>query len=131
MHNYQYSTFFRALADVESGGNDKAIGSKGEVSAFQILPHIWTKYSDSLCTPYHVQNRMKSMGVARKLNSYNLSVYKKDTGNLPPVYDMYVMWNYGITKYKKAKYNRSKLPKKVKERADRFINLYTIYERNN
>ena len=128
MYNIQYNTFFKALADVESGGNDRAIGSKGEVSAFQILPSIWNAHSDMPCSLYHVQNRTKSIRVARKLNSYNLCVYKKDTGNLPQAYDMYVMWNYGVTKYKKMGYDRTKLPKKVKERAERFINTLQIYE---
>lgn len=128
MYNIQYNIFFKALADIESGGNDRAIGSKGEVSAFQILPSIWRTYADCPCSPYHVQRRDKSIRVARKLNSYNLCVYNKDTGNLPQAYDMYVMWNYGVTKYRKLKYIRSSLPKKVRERAERFVNTLQIYE---
>lgn len=131
MYNIHYKTFFKTLADVESGGNDRAVGKKGEVSAFQILPSMWKEHSEYHCSPYHFFNRTKANQVARKINSYNLGIYKKDTGNLPQVYDMYVMWNYGVVKYKKAKYNRSSLPEQVKERAERFINLYTIYERTN
>ena len=128
MYNNQFNAFFQALADIESGGNDRAVGKKGEVSAFQILPSMWKSYSESPCTPYHTQRKDKSICVARKINSNNTMTYKKDTGQMPQVFDMYVMWNYGVTKYRKLKYDRTKLPKQIKDRATRFLNILITYE---
>ena len=35
----------RSLADFESGGNDHAVGTHGEVSRYQILPALWRQHS--------------------------------------------------------------------------------------
>jgi len=39
------SVAFEALAMVESGGRDGAIGPAGEVSRYQIMPSVWRQYT--------------------------------------------------------------------------------------
>jgi hypothetical protein len=36
---------WRALAMLESGNNDRLVGTKGEVTAYQIMPFQWHRYS--------------------------------------------------------------------------------------
>jgi hypothetical protein len=38
-------TRLRALAEVETGTKDRAIGRAGEVSRYQISPRVWRQYS--------------------------------------------------------------------------------------
>ena len=40
-------SFWAALAEIESGGNDYAVGNVGEVSRYQIRPEVWRAYSSS------------------------------------------------------------------------------------
>ena len=64
----QYMPFLKALADIESGNNPRAIGAKGEVSAYQILPKVWEEVDPNLpMVEQNIVNIQKSGRVAAKL----------------------------------------------------------------
>lgn len=54
----------RALAEIESGNQDDAIGPCGEISAYQLMKYNWRKHTS---LPYsYASNRVIAREVARK-----------------------------------------------------------------
>lgn len=39
--------YLRAISEIESGTNDRAIGPRGEISRYQLKPTIWHHYTQS------------------------------------------------------------------------------------
>lgn len=114
-----------ALGHFETGAStpircaaDAKIGTRKEVSRFQILPHVWKSYSASR----EFQNPNVAWVVAEKILADRQAQFRRATGrNWEPV-DLYIMWNApGV--YEKAKWDRSRVSPVVMERAQRFSNL--------
>jgi len=114
-----------ALAHFETGATtpvrcaaDSKVGSRKEVSRFQILPHIWRQYSKS---PQY-QNPDVAWSVTEKILAERHAWFTKATGREWDPVDLYIMWN-APSVYERAKWDRRKVSAVVMERAKRFANL--------
>jgi hypothetical protein len=108
-----------ALSLIESGGNDAAVGEAGEVSRYQILPKVWRTYSRS----QNYRNPWLSGEVARHHLRFLMTRFQQETGRNPRDFDLYVMWNAGLTYYRKLGFDANKVHRIIRERAERFVNL--------
>ena len=114
-----------ALAEFETGAlspkpcaADHAIGSRNEVSRFQILPVIWRQYSSS--RDYH--NPQTAWKVAEKILNDRERDFRQATQREWDLTDIYLMWNApGL--YRRSNWNREKISPVVLKRAQRFANL--------
>jgi hypothetical protein len=104
---------------IESADNDQAVGQAGEVSRFQIKPHIWRKYSPN---PGYGNSALARV-VARRLLSDLESDFRRRARREPTDFDRYVLWNAGPAYYARVGYSRARVSGVVGERAVRFANL--------
>jgi hypothetical protein len=111
-----------ALSLIESGNNDAAVGSLGEVSRYQIRPHIWREYSasrswrDSRVSAQVAENHLKSLE----------ETFMKRSGRAPTDFDSYVLWNAGAAYYAKVGFSPARVHPVIRERAQRYVNLRTV-----
>jgi len=96
-----------ALSMIESGDDDRAVGSKGEISRFQIKPLLWNggNPSDSQTALTAAQTIMKE-----RVDKFE-SAHKRQ----PTDFEFYVLWN--------APAQVDNPSPKVSARAKRFANL--------
>ncbi|MBI4661018.1 MAG: hypothetical protein HY735_19465 [Verrucomicrobia bacterium] len=110
-----------ALAQIESGhfrNPDKAKGSSGEVSRFQIMPEVWREYTQSR----NYSNPIVAWSVAQRILKERETWFVRATGRRPSAFDLYVMWNKpGL--YERLGFNPRRLPQKLRDVAVRFENL--------
>jgi hypothetical protein len=114
-----------ALGHFESGATspvrcsaDNKVGSRKEVSRFQILPNVWRQYSKS----GEYRNPDVAWTVVEKILTDRYTQFTRATGREWDGVDLYIMWNApGV--YEKARWDRRKVSKIVLERAYRFNNL--------
>lgn len=114
-----------ALGHFESGATtptrsaaDAKIGSRKEVSRFQILPQVWRQYSKSA----QYRDPDAAWAVAEKVLTDRHTWFTKATGREWDAVDLYLMWNAPAV-YERAKWDRRKVSRVVLERAQRFANL--------
>ncbi len=111
-----------ALSLIESGNNDAAVGSLGEVSRYQIRPYIWREYSasrswrDSRVSAQVAENHLKSLE----------ETFVKRAGRAPTDFDSYVLWNAGAAYYAKVGFSPARVHPVIRERAQRYVNLRTV-----
>jgi hypothetical protein len=98
-----------ALSMLETGNNDRALGRKGEVSRFQILPSEWRRYGTG--DPHN------PAGAARAVQRIMACRVAKLYAAAHPLtnFDFYVLWN--------APAQAGHPSPVVRERAQRFANL--------
>src|SRR5262245_11368056 len=108
-----------ALSMIESADNDLAVGQAGEVSRFQIKPHIWNNYSPN---PGY-ENSALARVVARQFLADLEKDFKRRARREPNDFDRYVLWNAGPAYYARLGYSRARVTGVVRERAVRFANL--------
>lgn len=97
-----------ALSMIESGNDDSAIGSLGEVSRYQIRPKLWPGGNP--------HNAAFALGVAQKIMQSRLAKFERNHNNRPPTdFEFYVLWN--------APQEVNHPCKAVAARAHRFANL--------
>lgn len=113
------STRLAALGMLESGDDDTAVGSFGEVSRYQIKPWIWRQY----CACEEYQNRELSTQVAGRHLAELQRIFRKRARREPDDFDLYVLWNAGPTYYGRIGFAQSRVHPVVRERARRFANL--------
>jgi hypothetical protein len=117
-----------ALAEFETGAltakpcaADRAIGSRNEVSRFQILPHVWRQYSDSP----HYHDPQVAWRVANKILEEREQAFRQATKREWDFTDIYLMWNApGL--YRRANWDRERVSSTVLKRARRFANLLEV-----
>ena|SRR5947209_6536305 len=108
-----------AISMIESGDNDSAIGGAGEISRYQIKPSVW-----HLLTPLNDYNDQQvSSRVAARYLAFLESSFLKQTGRLPDDFDSYVLWNAGLSYYKRIGFSAERVSPVIRERAERFVNL--------
>lgn len=112
-------TKLEALSMIESGDDDRAVGSAGEVSRYQIMPNVWKSYTSS--TAY--RNQGVSTKIAQQHLEYLEGYFRKRTGRDPSDFDRYVMWNAGPVYYSKIAFTPRRVHPLIRERANRFVNL--------
>jgi hypothetical protein len=96
-----------ALAMIESGGDDGAVGRDGEVSRFQIRSELWPGGDP--------RNAEDALAAARNIMKPRLEEFQKKHGRPAPDFEFYVLWN--------APAEIDHPSKTVAERARRFSNL--------
>ena len=115
-----------ALAEFETGATragrcagDRAVGSRQEISRFQILPAIWREYSHA--TNY--QSPDAAWAVAEKILRDREVIFRRATGREWDAVDLYLMWN-APGAYQRAHWDRAKVSRAVRDRAHRYANLW-------
>ena len=113
------SSWLEALGQIESGDDDRAVGTAGEISRYQMLPQIWRLYSTS--------RAYRDVRVSTRVADQHLScleeMFRVCTGREPSDFDRYVLWNAGPTYYSRVGWARSRVVPVVAQRAVRFANL--------
>lgn len=108
-----------ALSLIESGDNDAAVGRAGEVSRFQIMPHVWSHYSGSRA----FRNSKVSTEVAARHLQELTTWFQQRTGRAASDFDIYVLWNAGPTYYHRIGFKTSRVNRVISERARRYATL--------
>ena len=108
-----------ALGMIETGNDDGAIGSAGEISRYQLRPTVWKTY----CSSRDYRNPQVSVQVARQHWNYLAAYFQEKTGRVPTDYDMYVLWNTGGGYYARKGFSKHQIASVVQDRAQRFVNL--------
>ena len=98
---------WEALSMIESGNNDHAIGSVGEISRFQIRPELWPGGNP--------HNPEQALTAAQKTMIPRLNQFQRSHNRQPTDFEFYVLWN--------APWVVDHPSAVVKERAQRFVNL--------
>jgi len=98
---------WEALSMIESGDNDHAIGQRGEVSRYQILPALWPGGNP--------QNEQEALSAARAIMGVRLARFEKIHRRPANDFEFYILWN--------APWEADHPSRAVSERARRFANL--------
>jgi hypothetical protein len=96
-----------ALSMIESGNDDSAIGSLGEVSRYQIRPYLWPGGNPL--------NAGAALDVAQKIMKPRVAKFKHTHNRVPTDFEFYVLWN--------APQEVNHPCRAVAKRAERFANL--------
>jgi len=96
-----------ALSMIESGDNDHAIGARGEVSRYQILPALWPGGNP--------QNGQEALSAARAIMGVRLAHFEKVHQRPANNFEFYILWN--------APWEADHPSRAVSARARRFANL--------
>ena len=96
-----------ALSMIESGDDDRAVGTHGEVSRFQIRPELWPGGNS--------QDMRDALAAAREVMKPRLEAFEKSHRRPATDFEFYVLWN--------APWEADHPSKAVTERAHRFSNL--------
>ncbi|MHB8520698.1 MAG: hypothetical protein ACYDH9_08060 [Limisphaerales bacterium] len=111
-----------ALSAIESGNRDRAIGPAGEVSRYQILPHVWRRSLGSARVSraqvgVSPTDPRVALVIARRIMSSRLAHFRDRFRRLPTDFEFYVLWN--------APAQIDRPSRAVAGRAQRFCNLIT------
>ncbi len=112
-----------ALGMIESGDDDHAVGSAGEISRYQIKKNIWRAYSSS--SNYWDKN--EAWRIAEKVLATRIGDYQRQTGHAPTSFDIYVLWN-APGQFQNVGYRQERISRVVAKRAARFGNLVQLLE---
>jgi hypothetical protein len=96
-----------ALSMLESGNDDQAVGSLGEVSRYQIRPYLWPGGN-----PLNAHVALKA---AQKIMQPRMAKFQASHHRVPTDFEFYVLWN--------APQEVNHPCRVVAERAHRFANL--------
>jgi hypothetical protein len=101
-----------ALSQIESGDDDHAVGSAGEVSRYQISPEVWQRYAP----PTAVWTKPEeALSVAKQAMQERCAAFERTAHRPPTDVEFYVLWN--------APAQIQRPGKAVLGRAGRFCNL--------
>ena len=106
-------SLFQALSAIESGDNDYAVGSSGEVSRYQIMRSVWSQYGKGL----NPKNPTHAKSVALKILSDRSKAFALRHNRPPSNRELYGLWNAPTQTMKLA------MGRRVTERAVRFETL--------
>ncbi len=98
---------WNALSMIESGNDDHAIGARGEVSRFQILPALWPGGNP--------RNEQEALSAAKAIMDVRLARFERLHNRPATDFEFYVLWN--------APWEVNHPSKAVSARARRFANL--------
>ena len=101
-----------ALSMIESGNNDSAVGSRGEISRYQIRPTLWPGGNP--------HNPSLALNVAEKIMQLRLARFEETHNRAPSDFEFYVLWN--------APQEVNHPRRAVAERAERFANLVARHQ---
>lgn len=104
--------FLYAIAEVESGQCDLAVGTRGEVGRYQMMPATWRQYTNAPLAA------AQQYPIARSVALQHLAAIAKGVGDDP--YRCAIAWNRGVGYAQKHPEARS-------DYAQRVVNLYEVY----
>jgi|SRR6266404_7107939 len=107
-----------SLGMMESGNDDNAVGSAGEISRYQIKKKIWRMYSSSS----RFWDMNEAWNIAEKVLATRIDKYQRRTGHQPAAFDLYVLWN-APGQFQSVGFEQRRISHVVAERARRFANL--------
>ena len=119
----------RAISQIESGDNDKAKGRHGELSRYQIKRSVWKQHFPDEKDKRHLPDEARRCAKAH-LCWLELKLCLIQHVKNPNPRDVYAAWNIGLAAYSQRDYTLAKLPRNIRQRADRFTNLYEEYRNN-
>ena len=103
-----------ALAQIESGNNDHALGAAGEVSRYQIKPRVWYRYAPATANWHSAE---QSLSIAKAAMHDRCAGFQRAFRRPPTDFEFYILWN--------APAQIRKPSSAVRRRAERFCNLVT------
>jgi len=112
-------SFWAALAEIESGGNDYAVGNVGEISRYQIRPEVWRVYSSSR----RYADPAVALPVAKKYLAKLERDFERASGRPATEADCVILWKSGITGYEKRGFIPARMSAAHLDRITRFRNL--------
>lgn len=119
-----------AIAVVESNDKMRAVGAKGERTAWQIMPSTWNAYvkpGEKMC----MRSRQDAYTIASRIYSHNYVRFVQATGNRPTHVDVYAMWNLGFAGYKRRRFDIDRCPMITRRAAARYMTIcVNIYSEN-
>jgi hypothetical protein len=101
-----------ALSQIESGDNDCAVGSAGEISRYQMKPEVWRCYAPATADWSKPDDALL---VAREAMQERCAAFERAVRRPPTDFEFYILWN--------APAQIQRPSKAVSERAKRFCNL--------
>jgi hypothetical protein len=101
-----------ALAQIESGNNDHALGLAGEISRYQIKPRVWHRYAPATA---NWRNAEQSLPIAKAAMRDRCANFERAFRRPPTDFEFYILWN--------APAQIRKPSAAVAKRAQRFCNL--------
>ena len=104
-----------ALSLIESGDDDRAIGTRGEISRYQIRPAVWRRYAPANAS---WGNPEDSLSVAKVTMEYRCAAFERALHRPPTDFEFYILWN--------APAQVQRPSKAVSKRAERFSNLTAL-----
>lgn len=119
-----------AIAVIESNDKMRAVGAKGERTAWQIMPATWNAYvkpNEKL----NMLSREDAYVIACRIYSHNYVRFVHATGNYPTHTDVYAMWNLGFNGYRRRRFDIDRCPMITRRAAARYMTLcMNIYSEN-
>ena len=105
-------SWLKALEEVESNGNPRAVGRHGEMTKFQVMPSVWREYNNK---PIHRCGPNEIAATVKEIWSDRVDAFTLRHGRKPTAAELYLIWHRPA---------RATRPTKVeRERAVRFSNL--------
>lgn len=114
----------RAISQIESNDNDKAKGRHGELSRYQLKRAVWKQHFPSEKDSRHIPAEARRCAKAHLCWIEIQLCLAKQTKDPNPK-DVYVAWNLGLEAFSRRDYNFAALPITIRQRAERFANLYS------
>jgi hypothetical protein len=101
-----------ALSQIESGDNDHAVGSAGEISRFQMRPETWQRFAPPTADWTKPED---ALAIAKEAMQDRCCAFERSVHRPPTDFEFYVLWN--------APAQVQRPSKAVSARAERFCNL--------
>lgn len=113
----------QALCELETGCNPRAVGAKGEITEYQIMPAIWAAECRAVRLPTSGhRNREVAWLITHRLLNRRVGAFVTATKRPPTPREIYALWNAPGTFAEKG-YKWDRLSPVVKERCQRFAAL--------
>ena len=119
----------RAISQIESNDNDKAKGRHGELSRYQLKRAVWKQHFPSEKDQRHIPSAARRCAKAHLCWLELRLCLAKQTKD-PNPRDVYAAWNLGLEAFSRRDYDFDRLPDTIKQRAERFANLYSELRNN-
>ena len=111
-----------AIAYIESGNRMHAVGTKGERTAWQIMPTTWNQYTRP-CESLKMASRADAYVVASRIYAHNYVRFVKAHNKFPSHTDVYAMWNLGFAGYKRRGFNIDRCPAITRRAAAKYMTI--------
>jgi hypothetical protein len=122
--SHDLSTRLAALSQIESGNNDHKVGAAGELSRYQIRTAVWKQHFKG--HKPQLSNPDEAARCAKVHTLWLLYKYQEANGwREASAAQFYCMWNMGYAGFRRRGYLTTNCPREVRERAERYANIYT------